>query len=149
MSEVPDNNSLTTATGLSDQILVRRPTSREDVSRKGAELAKKLMRNSNSASLHFHNRFNNMKFRSIALPRSTLAVLLLCCFAATGATMGAAQEQASLSLAKKPSEPTSDAVRYQRLVDRSVEYLRQRGQADDGSFSSAVGIGPTGVVVSG
>ncbi len=90
-----------------------------------------------------------MKFRSIALPRSTLAVLLLCCFAATGATMGAAQEQASLSLAKKPSEPTSDAVRYQRLVDRSVEYLRQRGQADDGSFSSAVGIGPTGVVVSG
>ncbi len=35
------------------------------------------------------------------------------------------------------------------MVDRSVEYLRVRGQADDGSFSSATGIGPTGLVVTG
>jgi len=43
----------------------------------------------------------------------------------------------------------SDAGKYQQMIERSVEYLRQRGQADDGSFSSASGIGPTGVVISG
>ncbi len=43
----------------------------------------------------------------------------------------------------------SELVRYQKMVDRGVEYLRQRGQADDGSFSAASGIGPTGLVVSG
>ena len=37
----------------------------------------------------------------------------------------------------------------QELVNRCVEYLRVRGQAEDGSFSAASGIGPTGLVVSG
>lgn len=36
---------------------------------------------------------------------------------------------------------------WQKMVDRSIEYLRVRGQADDGSFSSAAGVGPTGLVV--
>ncbi len=49
------------------------------------------------------------------------------------------------------STPSSSAEekRYQSMVDRSVEYLRVRGQARDGSFSAARGIGPTGLVVSG
>jgi squalene-hopene/tetraprenyl-beta-curcumene cyclase len=41
------------------------------------------------------------------------------------------------------------AAQYQRIVDRCVDYLRVRGQADDGSFSASTGIGPTGLVVSG
>lgn len=40
------------------------------------------------------------------------------------------------------------AVQYRTMVDRAVEYLKIRGQADDGSFSGAVGVGPTGLVVS-
>lgn len=90
-----------------------------------------------------------MTFRSSALFRSTLTVLLPVCLVVVGALVVVAQEPSNSSLAKEPSESTSDAARYQQLVDRSVEYLRQRGQADDGSFSSAAGIGPTGVVVSG
>ncbi len=40
------------------------------------------------------------------------------------------------------------AAQYRTMVDRAVEYLRVRGQADDGSFSAAAGVGPTGLVVS-
>ncbi len=49
------------------------------------------------------------------------------------------------------TSPTSQSVKadHQQLVDRCVEYLRVRGQAEDGSFSAASGIGPTGLVVSG
>lgn len=93
-----------------------------------------------------------MKFRSIAVSRSTLTVLMPlipACVVLVGALTTAAQEQADSAAAQKPSATSSSSAQYQRLVDRSVEYLRQRGQADDGSFSSAVGIGPTGVVVSG
>ena len=45
----------------------------------------------------------------------------------------------------KIAEP---AVQYRTMVDRAVEYLKVRGQASDGSFSGAVGVGPTGLVVS-
>ncbi len=38
---------------------------------------------------------------------------------------------------------------YRQMVDQCVEYLRVRGQADDGSFSAAAGIGPTALVASG
>ncbi len=37
---------------------------------------------------------------------------------------------------------------YRTLVNRSVEYLKVRGQAADGSFSAAAGVGPTALVVS-
>lgn len=90
-----------------------------------------------------------MKSRSAVFARSTLSIIFPVLFIATGGLTAAAQEQANSAVAKKPSATSSSAAQYQRLVDRSVEYLRQRGQADDGSFSSAVGIGPTGVVVSG
>ncbi|MEO8268771.1 MAG: prenyltransferase/squalene oxidase repeat-containing protein, partial [Aureliella sp.] len=90
-----------------------------------------------------------MTLSSIALFRSTLVAFLPVCFVVVGVLPAIAQDQADSAIGKKSSEPTSSALQYQQLIDRSVEYLRQRGQADDGSFSSAAGIGPTGVVVSG
>ena len=42
---------------------------------------------------------------------------------------------------------TNPAQQYQTMVNRAVEYLKVRGQADDGSFSGAAGVGPTGLVV--
>jgi squalene-hopene/tetraprenyl-beta-curcumene cyclase len=36
---------------------------------------------------------------------------------------------------------------YRQMINRSIEYLRIRGQKDDGSFSSESGVGPTGLVV--
>ncbi len=53
------------------------------------------------------------------------------------------------SVTGKSNTTQANAAIYQQLVDRCVEYLRVRGQADDGSFSSASGIGPTGLVISG
>ncbi|MEZ6079293.1 MAG: prenyltransferase/squalene oxidase repeat-containing protein [Pirellulaceae bacterium] len=90
-----------------------------------------------------------MKFRSFESYHFILSLFVAAWFVAAGALAAAAQEPTSSAQATGSSETTSSAARYQQLVDRSVEYLRQRGQADDGSFSSAVGIGPTGVVVSG
>lgn len=43
---------------------------------------------------------------------------------------------------------TDPAVQYRTMVNRAVEYLKVRGQADDGSFSATAGVGPTGLVVS-
>lgn len=42
-----------------------------------------------------------------------------------------------------------DAAAYQEMVDRAIRYLRDKGQAADGSFSGQEGVGPTGLVVSG
>ncbi len=46
------------------------------------------------------------------------------------------------------SKIADPAVQYRTMVDRAVEYLKVRGQAADGSFSGAVGVGPTGLIVS-
>ncbi|HBE70454.1 MAG TPA: hypothetical protein DDW52_20080 [Planctomycetaceae bacterium] len=45
------------------------------------------------------------------------------------------------------SEATSDEAIHSRMVKRSVAFLREKGQAEDGSFSSKAGVGPTGLVV--
>jgi len=47
----------------------------------------------------------------------------------------------------KLAKVTNPAQQYQTMVNRAVEYLKVRGQADDGSFSGAAGVGPTGLVV--
>lgn len=60
-----------------------------------------------------------------------------------------AQEAANAAAVSTPATAADLAAVHQQLLDRSVEFLRQRGQADDGSFSAASGIGPTGVVLSG
>ncbi len=49
-----------------------------------------------------------------------------------------------IAIAQEP-----ETAKYQRMVEKSVEYLKLRGQAEDGSFSASSGIGPTGLVVSG
>ncbi|MEZ6138014.1 MAG: prenyltransferase/squalene oxidase repeat-containing protein [Pirellulaceae bacterium] len=70
-----------------------------------------------------------------------LGCLVLCVI--SSATLPA-QETKPQTIKKNSDLPT-----FQQMVDRNVEYLRQRGQAADGSFSAAAGIGPTALVVSG
>jgi squalene-hopene/tetraprenyl-beta-curcumene cyclase len=43
---------------------------------------------------------------------------------------------------------TDPDLQYRTVVNRAVEYLKVRGQASDGSFSAAAGVGPTALVVS-
>ncbi|MCA9190775.1 MAG: hypothetical protein KDB03_03395 [Planctomycetales bacterium] len=50
------------------------------------------------------------------------------------------------ALSIRAQEPTR--AQYQSTVNRCVDFLRQQ-QANDGSFSKAAGIGPTGIVASG
>lgn len=45
--------------------------------------------------------------------------------------------------------PADDRKQYQQMVQRGIEYLRVQGQADDGSFSSKTGVGPTALVAYG
>ncbi len=47
------------------------------------------------------------------------------------------------SVEKNASNAKAD---YKTLAARGIEYLRVQGQADDGSFSSKTGVGPTGLV---
>jgi squalene-hopene/tetraprenyl-beta-curcumene cyclase len=54
--------------------------------------------------------------------------------------------QAALAEDAKPADP---AQAYQQAVDRAVQYLRTKGQAEDGSFSKEAGIGVTAVVTAG
>jgi squalene-hopene/tetraprenyl-beta-curcumene cyclase len=59
-----------------------------------------------------------------------------------------------VSTIRAQSENVSEADRqaareYRQMVDRSVEYLRLRGQSADGSFSGNVGVGPTALVATG
>jgi len=49
----------------------------------------------------------------------------------------------------RSAEPTDPAQAYQQAVDRAVQYLRTKGQAEDGSFSKEAGIGVTAVVTTG
>ncbi len=78
-----------------------------------------------------------------------LVAAVACLF--TGHAGCVVQAQQASRAVESPATDTSAnlAATHQQLIDRSVEYLRQRGQADDGSFSAASGIGPTGVVLSG
>jgi squalene-hopene/tetraprenyl-beta-curcumene cyclase len=58
------------------------------------------------------------------------------------------------ALAAVPDEPPAaatyaDPAAYDRVVQSALNYLRLRGQADDGSFSAQLGPGVTGVVLAG
>ncbi len=57
-----------------------------------------------------------------------------------GATRPAIADEAVAKIA-------DPAEQYRTLVSRGVEYLKVRGQASDGSFSAAAGVGPTALVV--
>lgn len=71
----------------------------------------------------------------------------LCCVSMTVLPL-MAQEQ--ISTGSPANSTKAQALKdYQEMVDRSVEYLRVRGQKNDGSFSGSAGVGPTGLVVTG
>ncbi len=87
-----------------------------------------------------------MNARSIVI----CSIAVLTCTCANIALRVAHAQQADTAVpAAAASSAADQSALHQKLIDRSVEYLRQRGQADDGSFSAASGIGPTGVVLSG
>jgi squalene-hopene/tetraprenyl-beta-curcumene cyclase len=50
----------------------------------------------------------------------------------------------ALTPSLRAAEPAS--ANYQKMVDRGIDYLRQPGQAEDGSFSKRVGPGVTALV---
>lgn len=43
----------------------------------------------------------------------------------------------------------AESAKYRQMVEKSIDFLKLRGQAEDGSFSASAGIGPTGLVLSG
>ena len=54
------------------------------------------------------------------------------------------------TLFASPTLTNADELQdWKSMVQRSVDYLRVRGQASDGSFSKASGIGPTALVATG
>lgn len=61
----------------------------------------------------------------------------------------AVAQEAAISQGATGTQEINARAQYEKLVQKTVEYLKVRGQADDGSFSSQAGIGPTGVVVGG
>ena len=75
----------------------------------------------------------------------SLATLALLASAFLGYSLGVCPQTAL----GQSAAAENDAKQYAAMVQRSVDYLRQHGQADDGSFSGTTGIGPTGLVISG
>ena len=69
--------------------------------------------------------------------------IMICICAAVGSRGFSADE------AGAPSKIGPDPAQFQRSVDKAIEYLRSRGQAEDGSFSSRVGVGITALVTTG
>ncbi|MFN3190195.1 MAG: prenyltransferase/squalene oxidase repeat-containing protein [Aureliella sp.] len=65
----------------------------------------------------------------------------------SGLTFGLAPLANAQESVASTADAQSEMASWQKMVDRSVSYLRLRGQAKDGSFSYATGIGPTGLVV--
>lgn len=50
-------------------------------------------------------------------------------------------------LAQQTAAASVEAEEYKQMVQGGIEYLRVQGQADNGSFSGATGVGPTALVV--
>jgi squalene-hopene/tetraprenyl-beta-curcumene cyclase len=55
----------------------------------------------------------------------------------------------SADVPESPSRFGPDPQQYQRSVDRAITFLQTHGQAEDGSFSSRVGVGITALVTTG
>lgn len=69
---------------------------------------------------------------------------LLFAVAAVNLPLAAAQETAARTV---KTAAANESVTHQEMVDRSIKFLREKGQAEDGSFSGESEIGPTGLVV--
>ncbi len=76
------------------------------------------------------------------LRRSTVAALLL--------IAGSCVALTTIIVADEPEpQTTPDGKAYDQVVKAGLDYLRLKGQAEDGSFSASLGPGVTGVVLAG
>lgn len=93
-----------------------------------------------------NSEYDNGQGRYISHRRFNAArqfVLVTCIWLATGSYVFSADEPGG------PSKFGPDPQQYQRSVDRAIEYLQSHGQAEDGSFSSRIGVGVTALVTAG
>jgi len=84
--------------------------------------------------------------------RTSLAALCATALASPVPCVWSQESSPKVTLSQESSAaPDMEQQRreYRQMIDRSIEFLRVRGQATDGSFSGNVGIGPTALVVSG
>jgi len=73
----------------------------------------------------------------------TSSILTRCGFASLALLiLGAGNVQA----ADEPKSSAADAKTYQETVQKGIDFLKNKGQAEDGSFSSAIGPGVTAIV---
>ena len=70
-------------------------------------------------------------------------------FLAIGAIGFAMVAQQAAAADKLKTKDTVDAKAYQKMVDRAVGFLKTKGQAQDGSYTSFAGPGITALVTSG
>lgn len=58
-------------------------------------------------------------------------------------------QETQAARASAPGASADERKQYAEMVQKGIEYLRVQGQADDGSFSSKTGVGPTALVAYG
>lgn len=73
--------------------------------------------------------------------------LFVCILALSSSTFPFGQPSFGQQLAEPAVASTGTLVSHRTLVDKSVEFLRIRGQAEDGSFSKQNGLGVSALVV--
>jgi len=79
--------------------------------------------------------------KKLALTNGIFLVIAAVTFAATARQATAAEEPAA--------KPAVDAKAYQKMVDRAIGFLKTKGQAEDGSYTSFAGPGVTALVTAG
>ena len=72
---------------------------------------------------------------------SKACLLVLAAVLATATSVAAAEPPAGL-----PSGSNPDGRTYEQTVAKAIAYLQDKGQSNDGSYSSAAGIGPTALI---
>ncbi len=88
----------------------------------------------------------NIRFALLCMPACLCFLSVPSAFSQQNAPVGKAEQVTRVT----PPVATPESQReYREMVERSIEYLRVRGQAADGSFSAASGIGPTALVLTG
>lgn len=83
----------------------------------------------------------NMRFHSIS------PLLLALCMPVLGTLPAAHADSPVDATTVKPETAASLDARINRMADRGIEFLRTRGQSDDGGFSGATGAAVTGLCV--
>ncbi len=84
------------------------------------------------------------------MSKRALQTGLFLTFALAGFLAWAQQTAAEEPAAEEPkAEARVDAKAYQQMIDRAVGFLKTKGQAEDGSYSSFAGPGVTALVATG